>query len=106
MTRRAFATVPGYITDSILVAGSIALTGLIGFVGLIVPHLVCSRINPDHRILLPSVFLFGVALLALCGAIGSVVLPPSEIPVGALLALIGGPYLVWVTRQRRPSEEM
>ena len=96
----------GYIAGSILVAGSIALTGPIGFVGLIVPHLVRSRINPDHRILLPSVFLFGGALLALCDAIGRIVLPPAEIPAGAVLALIGGPYLVWVIRQRRPSEEM
>ncbi len=96
----------GYLAGSILVAGAIALTGPIGFVGLIVPHLVRSRISPDHRILLPSVFLFGGALLAICDAIGRIVLPPAEIPAGAVLALIGGPYLVWAIRQRRPSEEM
>jgi iron complex transport system permease protein len=96
----------GYLSGSILVAGAIALTGPIGFVGLIVPHLVRSKVSPDHRLLLPSVFLFGGALLALCDAIGRVVLPPTEIPAGAVLALIGGPYLVWAIRQRRPSEEM
>jgi iron complex transport system permease protein len=96
----------GYLAGSILVAGAIALTGPIGFVGLIVPHLVRSKITPDHRVLLPSVFLFGGALLAVCDAIGRVVLPPAEIPAGAVLALIGGPYLVWAIRQRRPSEEM
>jgi len=96
----------GYITGSIMVAGAIALTGPIGFVGLIVPHLVRSKITPDHRVLLPSVFLFGGALLAICDAVGRIVLPPAEIPAGAVLALIGGPYLVWAIRQRRPSEEM
>lgn len=95
----------GYLSGSILVAGAIALTGPIGFVGLIVPHLVRSKISPDHRVLLPSVFLFGGALLAACDAVGRIVLPPAEIPAGAVLALIGGPYLVWAIRQRRPSEE-
>ena len=96
----------GYVSGSILVGGAIALTGPIGFVGLIVPHLVRSRISPDHRVLLPSVFLFGGTLLAMCDAIGRVVWPPAELPAGAVLALIGGPYLVWAIRQRRPSEEM
>ena len=96
----------GYLSGSILVAGAIALTGPIGFVGLIVPHLVRSRISSDHRVLLPCVFLFGGALLALCDAIGRIVLPPAELPAGAILALLGGPYLVWAIRQRTPSEDM
>ncbi len=96
----------GYIAGSILVAGAIALTGPIGFVGLIVPHLVRSRISPDHRVLMPCVFFFGGALLAFCDALGRIVIPPSEIPAGAVLALIGGPYLVWVIRQRVPVEEI
>ena len=96
----------GYVAGSILVAGAIALTGPIGFVGLIVPHVVRSRISPDHRVLLPCVFFYGGALLALCDAIGRTVLRPAEIPAGAVLALIGGPYLVWAVRQRRPMEEV
>jgi iron complex transport system permease protein len=96
----------GYIAGSVLVAGAIALTGPIGFVGLIVPHLVRSRISSDHRVLMPCVFFFGGALLAFCDALGRVVMPPAEIPAGAVLALIGGPYLVWVIRQRIPVEEI
>jgi len=95
----------GYVLGSILVAGAIALTGPIGFVGLIVPHLVRSRISPDHRLLMPCAFFLGGALLALCDALGRVVMPPAELPAGAVLALIGGPYLVWVIRQRVPAEE-
>jgi iron complex transport system permease protein len=96
----------GYVAGSVLVASTIALTGPIGFVGLIVPHLVRSRVSPDHRVLMPCVFFFGGALLAFCDALGRIVIPPSEIPAGAILALIGGPYLVWVIRQRIPLEEI
>ncbi len=90
----------GYVAGSVLVAGAIALTGPIGFVGLIVPHLVRSRISADHRILMPCAFFLGGTLLAVCDSIGRVVLPPAEIPAGAILALLGGPYLVWVVRSR------
>jgi iron complex transport system permease protein len=98
--------VQGYILGSILAAGAIAITGPIGFVELIVPHLVRSRISSDHRLLMPCAFLLGGALLALCDAIGRVVIPPTELPAGAVLALIGGPYLVWIIRQRTPREEI
>jgi iron complex transport system permease protein len=96
----------GYILGSILMAGAIALTGPIGFVELIVPHLVRSRISSDHRILMPCAFLLGGALLALCDTIGRIVVPPAELPAGAVLALIGGPYLVWIIRQRTQAEEI
>lgn len=96
----------GYIAGSILVASAIALTGPIGFVGLIVPHLVRRKVSADYRILLPCAFFFGGALLALCDAIGRILIAPAEIPAGAILALIGGPYLVWVIRQRQPLEEV
>jgi iron complex transport system permease protein len=90
----------GYICGSVLCAGAIALTGPIGFVGLIVPHLVRSRISPDNRLLLPCSFLLGGALLAACDTLGRVVLAPAELPAGAVMAVIGGPYLVWVVRRR------
>jgi iron complex transport system permease protein len=96
--------VSGYLAGSVLVAGAIALTGPIGFVGLIVPHLVRSRLSPDHRVLMPCAFLLGGAMLAACDAVGRVVLAPAEIPAGAVVALIGGPYLVWVVRSRVPGE--
>jgi iron complex transport system permease protein len=92
--------ITGYCCGSVLTAGAIALTGPIGFVGLIVPHLVRSRISPDNRVLMPCSLLFGGILLASCDTIGRLVLAPAELPAGAIMALIGGPYLVWLVRRR------
>jgi len=92
--------VKGYVSGSVLTAAAIALTGPIGFVGLIVPHIVRARISSDHRILMPCAFLLGGTLLALCDALGRVVLAPAEVPAGVTLALLGGPYLVWLVRER------
>jgi iron complex transport system permease protein len=93
-------TIVGYCCGSVLTAGAIALTGPIGFVGLIIPHLVRSRISPDNRILMPCSLLLGGVLLAACDTIGRIVMPPAELPAGAVMALIGGPYLVWLVRRR------
>jgi iron complex transport system permease protein len=93
-------TLTGYGAGSLLTAATVALTGPIGFVGLIVPHLIRTRISADHRVLMPCAFLGGGVLLAGCDAIGRVVVAPSEIPAGAVMAILGGPYLVWVLRQR------
>jgi ABC-type Fe3+-siderophore transport system permease subunit len=93
-------TLTGYVAGSVLTAATVALTGPIAFVGLIVPHLVRTRIGADHRLLMPCAFLGGGVLLATCDAVGRIVLPPTEIPAGAVMALLGGPYLVWMLRQR------
>lgn len=90
----------GFICGSLLTAGAIALCGPIGFVGLIVPHLVRSRFSADYRILMPCAFLLGGALLACADAIGRFVTAPAELPAGAVMALMGGPYLVWLVRRR------
>jgi len=90
----------GYCCGSALTAGAIALTGPIGFVGLIVPHLIRSRISPDNRILMPCSLLLGGVMLAGCDTIGRMVMAPAELPAGAVMALIGGPYLVWLVRRR------
>ncbi len=93
----------GYAAGSVLTAATVALTGPIGFVGLVVPHLVRTRVGADHRVLMPCAFLGGGVLLAACDAIGRIVMPPSEIPAGAVMAILGGPYLIWVLRQRAAS---
>jgi iron complex transport system permease protein len=90
----------GFGAGSVLTAATVALTGPIGFVGLVVPHLIRTRIGADHRVLMPCAFLGGGVLLAGCDAIGRVIVAPSEVPAGAVMAILGGPYLVWVLRQR------
>jgi iron complex transport system permease protein len=90
----------GFCCGSILTAGAIALTGPIGFVGLIVPHVLRSRISPDNRVLMPCALLLGGVLLASCDTLGRIVLAPAELPAGAVMAAIGGPYLVWLVRRR------
>jgi iron complex transport system permease protein len=90
----------GYVSGSLLTAAAIALTGPIGFIGLIVPHLVRSRLTSDNRILMPCAFFFGGCLLAFCDALGRMVMKPAEVPTGVILALIGGPYLIYLVREQ------
>ncbi len=89
----------GYLAGSILAAATVALTGPIGFVGLVVPHLLRARLGGDDRLLMPCAFLLGGVLLAACDALGRVLLAPAEIPAGAITAFIGGPYLIRVIRR-------
>ncbi len=93
--------VTGYTVGSVLTAATVALVGPVGFVGLIVPHLIRTRIGADHRVLMLCAFFGGGTLLAVSDAIGRVVISPSEVPAGAVMALLGAPYLVWVLRRRR-----
>jgi iron complex transport system permease protein len=93
----------GYIAGSILTGLVTALTGPIAFVGLIVPHALRLRFGADHRILMPSSLLAGGAFLALCDTIARTVMAPTEIPVGVLTALAGGPFFIWLLRSRRRS---
>lgn len=84
---------------------SVALAGIIGFVGLIVPHLIRLAFGPDHRVMLPASAMLGAVLLALADISARTVLAPAELPVGILTALIGGPFfLALLIRYRRSSE--
>lgn len=90
----------GYAAGSILAGAVTAITGPIGFAGLIVPHALRMLIGPDHRLLLPASFLLGGAFLAVCDAIGRTVFAPAELPVGVITALLGGPFFLWVLSTR------
>ena len=84
----------------VIVAVATAFTGVISFVGLIVPHGLRLGIGADHRILMPCSFLAGAAMLAVCDAVARVVLAPADIPVGIVTALLGGPFFIWLLRSR------
>jgi iron complex transport system permease protein len=90
----------GYIAASVLTAPVTAVTGPIGFVGLIVPHALRLRMGADHRVLLPCSFFLGAAFLAICDAASRVVLAPADLPVGIITALLGGPFFIWLLRTR------
>jgi iron complex transport system permease protein len=84
------------------VGAGIAIAGPIGFVGLIVPHIMRSLVGADHRRLLPVSILAGAATLVLCDLLARSILFPAELPVGVLTALFGGPFfLALLIRQRR-----
>ena len=90
------------LAASLVTAGAVAVSGIIGFVGLIVPHLARLLVGPDHRRLLPAAALAGAVLLIAADTLARVILPyGQELPVGIITALLGGPffcYLLKVTR--------
>jgi iron complex transport system permease protein len=93
----------GYLVGSFIAGTVTALTGPIAFVGLIVPHALRLRLGADHRLLIPCSFFFGAAFLAVCDTLARTVLAPTEIPVGVITALLGGPFFIWLLRSRRRS---
>ena len=90
----------GYLGGALLEAPVTAITGPIGFVGLIVPHALRLWVGADHRVLMPCSFLVGAAFLAACDAVARVVLAPADLPVGVITALLGGPFFIWLLRTR------
>ncbi|MEZ5355567.1 MAG: iron ABC transporter permease [Bryobacteraceae bacterium] len=94
-------TVIGFLAGSFLTGLITAFTGPVGFIGLIVPHALRLRLDPDHRLLLPCSFLGGAAFLALCDGFARVIVAPAELPVGVVTALLGGPFFIWLLRSRR-----
>lgn len=80
---------------------SVALSGGIGFIGMIVPHLIRIWVGPDHRFLLPASALLGGSLLIVADMVTRVVVAPAELPIGILTALIGAPFFLWILRKDR-----
>jgi iron complex transport system permease protein len=93
-TRRAVL-----VASSLLVGAAVSTSGMIGFVGLIVPHLVRLVLGPDHRLLLPASFLGGAAFLVWADALARLLLAPAELPVGVVTALAGGPFFLYLLRR-------
>ena len=93
----------GYLLGSFVTGSVTALTGPIAFVGLIVPHALRLRLGADHRMLIPCSFLLGAAFLAVCDTLSRTVLAPTEVPVGVVTALLGGPFFIWLLRSKRRS---
>ncbi|WP_410016678.1 FecCD family ABC transporter permease [Sodalis sp. C49] len=90
--------------SALLVAASVAVSGIIGFIGLVIPHLVRMCLGADHRWLLPGATLAGAALLLLADTLARTAVAPAEMPVGLLTSLLGGPWFLWLILRRRGGE--
>jgi iron complex transport system permease protein len=90
----------GLSAASFMAALVVAWAGPIGFVGLVVPHLLRRFVGPDHRFLLPAVALAGASFLVICDTLARTIANPLELPVGIVTAAIGGPFFLWVLFRR------
>ncbi len=89
-----------FVLGSLLTGLAVSVAGLIGFVGLVVPHILRMLLGPDHRLLLPAAFFGGASFLVLCDLLSRLILAPNELPVGVITALIGGPFFLYLLRKR------
>jgi len=85
-----------FLSASLATAAAVSLAGPIGFIGIVVPHLVRLMVGVDHRIVLPASALFGAAFLVGCDVLARTVLAPIEVPVGVVTAMLGGPFFLWL----------
>lgn len=80
-------------------ATSVCVSGNIGFVGLVISHMMRMLLGPDHRVLLPASALGGAMFLVFCDSLGRVIMPPAEVRVGIMTALLGTPYFLYLLRR-------
>lgn len=90
-----------FITASLATGAAVSVGGPVGFVGIVVPHLVRLIVGPDHRLVVPASALFGAAFLVGCDVVARTVMAPIELPVGVITALIGGPFFLWLLVRKR-----
>jgi iron complex transport system permease protein len=85
-----------FLSASLATGAAVSVGGPVGFIGIIVPHLVRLLVGSDHRVVLPASALFGAAFLVGCDVLARTLIAPVEIPVGVITALIGGPFFLWL----------
>jgi len=91
------------LTSSLITGAVVSISGVIGFVGLIIPHMTRLVIGPDHRILLPTSAIVGAIFLILCDSLARIATGASELPVGVITALAGTPFFIYLLRKRKTS---
>lgn len=92
-----------FVVVALMVGAMVAVSGTIGFVGLIMPHVVRLLVGADHRRALPAAALLGATFLVACDIVARTVATPEELPVGILTALVGGPFFLWLMRRTAPA---
>ena len=88
-----------FVAVSLMTAASVSLGGTIGFIGLLMPHIMRFLIGADSRLLIPASAVAGGAFLCLTDLIGRSIMPPLEIPSGIITAIIGAPYFLYLLRR-------
>ena len=89
------------VTVAAATGASVAVSGGIGFVGIVVPHLLRLAIGPDNRYLLPAAALLGASLLLLADAVSRTIVAPAELPIGIVTAAAGAPFFLWILLRKR-----
>jgi len=89
------------VGSSLAVAGAVSISGIIGFVGLIIPHVFRMIVGPDHKILVPLSIVGGAVFMMVMDAVSRFVIAPNELPIGILTALLGAPFFIYIMRTKR-----
>ncbi|MBU5485627.1 iron chelate uptake ABC transporter family permease subunit [Clostridium sp. MSJ-11] len=84
------------VISSVIIAACVSVSGIIGFVGLIIPHMIRIIVGPDHRVLLPFTALGGGIFMIISDTLARTLAPPAEIPVGAITSIFGAPYFIYL----------
>ena len=90
-----------FFSASLATGAAVSVGGPIGFVGIIVPHIVRLLVGSDHRVVLPASVLFGAAFLVGCDVLARTLMAPVELPVGVITAILGGPFFMWLLLRER-----
>lgn len=90
-----------FFATSLITGAIVSISGMIGFVGLIIPHMMRLAIGPNHKVLIPASCLGGAAFLVLCDTFSRSLFPPLEIPIGVITSLIGAPIFITLLKQKQ-----
>jgi len=91
------------ISSAFVTAAAVSISGLIAFIGLIIPHLTRLLIGPDHRVLIPASVFMGASFLIICDSLARIVVSPAELPVGVITAMCGGPFFLYLMRRKKKT---
>ncbi len=89
---------------ALAVGAAVAVSGIIGFIGLVVPHLLRLKFGPDHCFLIPACGFLGASLLLLADLLARVVVAPAEMPIGIITSIVGGPFFIYLLKRGRTYE--
>jgi iron complex transport system permease protein len=89
------------VVGSLLTAAAVSISGLIGFVGLVTPHMMRLLLGPNHRLLLPTSALSGAIFLMVADLLARIVIAPAVLPVGVFTALVGAPFFLFLLRNMK-----